>query len=106
MDYLSILVTPTGSRAKTPARVPASLVDQYMLDALEQGLFVQDRLLTHDGFPVLHVAGDIEWQGPQGKRDLQNAIAVVARKNPEVVATVKRGAGSGDLVFTLDRRVT
>lgn len=74
-----------------------------MEDAMEQGLFVQDRLLTRDGFPVLHVAGDVEWQGPRGKRDLQHAVEVLQSKNPEVVAVVKRDAGSGDLVFTLDR---
>lgn len=105
MDYLSLLLPPSGSRAKASARVPTSLVDQYMEDALEQGLFVLDRLLSHDGFPILHVAGDVAWQGPQGKRDLQNALATLARKNPEVAAEVKRDA-SGNLVFTLDRRQT
>jgi len=110
VDYLSILFSPSGSRAvpssRVPARVPSALVDRYMEDALEQGLWVQDRGISRDGFPTLRVAGEVTWQGPQGKRDLAHALAVLAEQNPRVTATVKRDAGSGDLVFTLDGRTT
>jgi hypothetical protein len=100
VDYLSILFSPSGSRAAS--RVPSTLVDQYMEDAAEQGFFVEDRSVSREGLPVLHVAGDIAWQGPRGKRDLQHALDVLATKNPQVVADVKRDA-SGNLVFTLDQ---
>ena len=104
VDYLSLLLAPEGSPAKAPARVPTELVDQYMLDAIDEGLHVLDRKLSKDGFPVLQVAGEIYWDGPEGRRDFKRAMDTLHKKNPQVVASVKKAVGTGDWMFTLDRR--
>ena len=106
VDYLSLLLAPEGSPAKAPARVPTNLVDQYMLDAIDEGLYVLDRKLSKDGFPILQVAGEIYWDTPKGRRDFKRAIDTLHQKNPQVVASVKKALGPGDWMFTLDRRTS
>jgi len=99
MDYLSYLMIPNGSRAKVPSRLPMDLIDRFTDDALLQGMFVLDTKISKDGLPVLHVEAQ-DWE----KRDIQQAMAILHKQNPKVIASVKRAAGTGDLLLTLDRR--
>ena len=99
MDYLSYLMIPTGSRAIVPSRLPIDLVDRFTDVALEMGMFVLDTKISKDGLPILQVEAQ-NWE----KRDIQQAMAILHKQNPKVSASVKRSAGTGDLLLTLDRR--
>ena len=99
MDYLSLLLAPSGSRAKVPSRLPVDLVDRFTDDALMQGMFVLDTKISKDGLPILHVEAQ-NWE----KRDIERSMAILHKQNPKIIASVKRSAGTGDLLLTLDRR--
>jgi hypothetical protein len=75
------------------------LVDRFTDDALMQGMFVLDTKISKDGLPILHVEAQ-NWE----KRDIEQSMAILHKQNPQIIASVKRAAGTGDLLLTLDRR--